>query len=240
MSALRRLAVVALAVAASACAAEPQPGPAPGPSQTSSAAPTPAAPPALPPVEERLATLLTGTFDSSAQAARDEAYFDVSLAICPVASPLGERVLYVEQALSSSRSKPYRQRLYVIERAGEGAARSRVLELTAPARAVGACGRAERPTFAAEDAKELVGCAVEMRWVGDHFEGRTGDQEWSGTEFLPSRSPDACKNDFQGASYATSQVSLHADRLESWDRGYDGAGRQVWGATRGGYVFVRR
>lgn len=239
MSALRLpLVTLALAVVASACTAESQPGPAPAASQTSSTTPPP--PPANPPVEERLATLLTGKFDSSAQAARDKSYFDVSLVICPVTSQLGDRVLYVEQALSTSLTKPYRQRLYVIERVGDTAARSRVLELVAPTRAVGACGRPDKPTFAAEDAKELPGCAVDMQWVSDHFEGRTGDQEWSGTEFRPSRTPDACKNDFQGASYATSHVSLFADRLESWDRGYDGAGQQVWGATKGGYVFVRR
>jgi hypothetical protein len=30
-----------------------------------------------------------------------------------------------------------------------------------------------------------------------------------------------------------------ADRLESWDRGFDAAGVQVWGSEKGPYVFVR-
>jgi hypothetical protein len=27
--------------------------------------------------------------------------------------------------------------------------------------------------------------------------------------------------------------------LESWDRGFDAGGEQVWGATAGGYVFEK-
>ncbi len=44
----------------------------------------------------------------------------------------------------------------------------------------------------------------------------------------------------QGASYATSEVTLDEVALESWDRGYDDTDTQVWGATQGPYVFIRR
>jgi hypothetical protein len=30
-----------------------------------------------------------------------------------------------------------------------------------------------------------------------------------------------------------------ADRIVSWDRGFDGDRRQVWGAEKGGYIFGR-
>ena len=29
------------------------------------------------------------------------------------------------------------------------------------------------------------------------------------------------------------------DRLLSWDRGFDAAGKQVWGAEKGPYEFLR-
>jgi hypothetical protein len=35
-------------------------------------------------------------------------------------------------------------------------------------------------------------------------------------------------------------VVLGADRMVSWDRGWDATGAQVWGATKGGYIFVKR
>lgn len=191
-------------------------------------------------VEERLGRMLQGRFDSAEQAKQDRSYFSVNLRICEATSDLAPRVLYVEQALSTTLDQPYRQRLYVIDRLSETAARSRVFELRKPTAAIGACDRGAAPSFDAKDAIELAGCAVEMHWVGDHFEGRTPDMTWDGAAFRASSTPDACKNDHQGASYATSEVSLFADRLVSWDRGYDAKGAQVWGAIKGGYVFVRR
>ena len=45
--------------------------------------------------------LLQGNFDSSQQASDDPTYFNISLKMCPIdAAWLGERVLYVEQAMS--------------------------------------------------------------------------------------------------------------------------------------------
>jgi hypothetical protein len=43
----------------------------------------------------------------------------------------------------------------------------------------------------------------------------------------------------RGASYATSEVVLRDDGLDTWDRGFDDAGKQVWGATKGAYQFRR-
>jgi hypothetical protein len=65
---------------------------------------------------QRVAKLLTGRFDSSAQAAITPDYFDIHLAICPISAPtLGRHVLYVEQARADKLTEPYRQRLYVVE-----------------------------------------------------------------------------------------------------------------------------
>ena len=40
-------------------------------------------------------------------------------------------------------------------------------------------------------------------------------------------------------AYATSEVTVSSDRIASWDRGYDQAGSQVWGAEKAAYVFDR-
>ena len=64
--------------------------------------------------QAELAVWLSGTFDSSEQAAEDYSYYAVQLVACPVEAPeLGANVLYIEQALADTPEDPYRQRLYV-------------------------------------------------------------------------------------------------------------------------------
>lgn len=185
---------------------------------------------AEPTVTDRLHAWLQGSYDSEAQALQNMAYFAVGLQICPVSGPdFGDRVLYVEQALLSSPNAPYRQRLYVIEPTpgmGDTRGRSRVFELAQPMAFVGTCDDPAAALFTAADATELVGCHVDLAWEVDHFVGGTDGA--------------SCASDFQGATYATSEVTLGADRLESWDRGFDASDVQVWGATQGPYVFDRK
>jgi len=173
--------------------------------------------------------LLTGRFDSSAQAERSPSYYAVQLAICPaLAVELGPRVLYVEQALMDQLDQPYRQRLYVVEPGPDPQveAVSRVFELAAPEQFVGRCALDEAIPVEASETLERDGCTVELAWIDDHYQGST-----PGT---------ACESDLHGASYATSEVELYPDHIRSWDRGFDAEGEQVWGATEGGYLFERR
>lgn len=178
-------------------------------------------------VDARLARYLTGRFSSEAQSREDANYFDIRLTVCPVDAPeLGPSVLYVEQATASTPAAPYRQRLYVVEAGeGEGTAISRVLELASPAAWVGACGESERRSATAADATEKLGCAVHVRWDGARFAGGTEGQD--------------CASTLNGASYTTSEVTITDVLLESWDRGYDATGEQVWGAAFAPYRFDR-
>ena len=36
------------------------------------------------------------------------------------------------------------------------------------------------------------------------------------------------------------EVSMESGRIESWDQGFDANGKQVWGAEKGGYVFLKQ
>ncbi|MFW5739779.1 MAG: chromophore lyase CpcT/CpeT [Myxococcota bacterium] len=176
-----------------------------------------------------LAAYLAGRFDSEAQSQQDYSYYPIQLIMCPVDMPdVGERVLYVEQAVMSSPNQPYRQRLYVVEPLDPPATRavSKVYELHNPGQAVGWCDDLDSLSLTAADVSEKEGCGVEMEWMGDHFEGGT-----VGTD---------CVSTHQGASYTTSEVVITDEQLTSWDRGYDDQGNQVWGATKGPYVFDRK
>lgn len=179
-------------------------------------------------VEDVLYRYLQGSFDSVDQAAQDPAnYYEISLEMCVVSEPsLGERVLYVEQAVMSTPDDPYRQRLYAVERVDETTAVSRVYEYRYPHVLVGLCDDPESADLNSNYIEEREGCGVVMTWDGERLSGGTEGQ--------------GCTSDLGGAAYASSEVSLDAEVLTSWDRGFDTEGQQVWGATAGPYVFVRR
>ena len=61
----------------------------------------------------------------------------------------------------------------------------------------------------------------------------------SGPVWTGSTAGKECGSDLRGASYATSEVTISSSTLESWDRGYDAADKQVWGAEKGPYIFAR-
>lgn len=178
---------------------------------------------------DKLYRYLTGHFDSTAQSITEPAYFPIDLVICPIDIPeLGSRVLHVEQSIidNGTVQKPYRQRVYVVTEGADPATQaiSQVWEFNVTSPFEGFCaGTGDKATPA--DLILRDGCQVELTWLTDHFEGSTPGKQ--------------CLSDFQGATYATSEVELYDTRIESWDRGYDDTDTQVWGATEGPYIFDR-
>lgn len=179
-------------------------------------------------MESRLYRWLAGRYDSSKQAAADRSYYAIDLTMCAVDAPqYGARTLYVEQAMSGR--APYRQRLYVVEPVAgvANAAKSRVFEFNDPTKMVAFCksGKATLPEGVVAEAK--AGCEVILTWD----EGRQA--------FTGGTTGKTCASTLNGASYTSSEVVLESARLVSWDRGFDANDQQVWGATKGGYVFDR-
>jgi hypothetical protein len=179
------------------------------------------------PLADQVASMLEGSFSSSAQAAADSAYFDIRLVMARIWPDRGDGPwLYVEQAVAGATDRPYRQRVYRVTDDGSRA-RSDVYTLRRPERFVGAWR--DPGIFASLTPDSLAlrdGCAVFLRPAdaGGFIGGTEGN---------------ACRSDLRGAAYATSEIVLTPERLLSWDRGFDGSGAQVWGAEKGGYVFER-
>lgn len=178
---------------------------------------------------ELLADRLSGSFSSTAQAQADPDFRDIRLRMCRI---WPERTdgpwLYVEQAEASAMEKPYRQRVYRLAATGPQAFVSHVYEIPDPSRFVGACGRDASLAGLTPDALTTKdGCAVFLTYhvCSDLFTGETQGK--------------GCASTLRGAAYATSEVSITQAGIVSWDRGFDAAGQQVWGATKGGYRFVR-
>jgi hypothetical protein len=175
-----------------------------------------------------LASWMTGSFSSEAQAAADpDGYFDIRLFMQPVWEERTDGPwLYVEQAAASALERPYRQRMYRLVE-GEDGLRVDIYELPGdPLRFAGAWREAALlDGVAVEDLAPRSGCSVYLRRSGAGYEGSTLGE--------------GCSSSLRGASYTTSFVTLTETSLTSWDRGFDASGEQVWGATEGPYRFLR-
>lgn len=192
-----------------------------------------------------VATLLTGTFTSDAQAQANPDFYPIALHMAPIwtrfsgstsTARAGERWFYVEQAVATAPEKPYRQRVYRVtplvytDVAGvtQVGVRSEVWELPGdPLRYAGAW---QSPDPLADIGPESLalkdGCEVVL------FRGPDG--VWRG-----STVGDSCVSTRQGASYVTSLVEVSPKGLKTLDRGFDAKGAQVWGSEHGAYVFDR-
>lgn len=170
---------------------------------------------------------MTGTYDSSSQASTDPEYYNILLHMEPIWTTSEGYYLYVEQALAEDRNNPYRQRVYKLEKQGRKLV-SRVYELPNPERFIGAYESPARfKNVTPEDLVEKVGCAVYLKM--DKYGVYRGQTKKK-----------SCKSSLRGASYATSRVSINNSFVQSWDRGYNEKGEQVWGAVKGGYLFFKQ
>ena len=181
----------------------------------------------------RAVTYLSGSFSSAAQASMDPDFFDIRLEMTPIWSALkrrGGRYIYVEQAAAGALERPYRQRIYHVSIERTGTVRRAVYELPGDSLAFAGWWRTpERfdDAFGPEDLIERTGCDITMTWDADE-QGYVGSTLGQG-----------CESSLRGAAYATSEVLIRLDYLETWDRGFDAAGDQVWGAVKGPYRFDR-
>jgi CpeT/CpcT family (DUF1001) len=197
------------------------------------ASPAPTSTPAAPVAARSGAThelerYLTGYFTSAAQAAADKDYFNIELRVVPVWLQRSDGPwLYVEQADARTPDKPYRQRVYRLEARGAQYI-SHIYTLKGdPLRHAGEWKKPTPLAAAAPADLELRdGCAVVMT--------RTAQATYKGATLER-----ACPSDLRGAKYASSIVEVSNSLLDSWDQGFDANGKQVWGALKGPYKFVK-
>ena len=177
---------------------------------------------------ETLVEWMTGSFSSANQAASDTNYYDIQLEMVLIWPDREDGVwLYVEQAAAASLDRLYRQRVYRLTAPTPGTFISEVYTFNDPFRFAGDWQKAAPLSSLSPDSLTLRdGCTVLLgRRIDGTFAGATRG--------------DGCASALRGASYETSEVMVTATRIESWDRGWDESGDQVWGATGGPYRFER-
>lgn len=170
---------------------------------------------------------LIGNFSSKKQSETDTAYFNISLSMTRIWEERADGIwLYVEQAAAATKNRPYRQRVYKLTHPGKNVFSSEIFTIKNAQEVVGLQNDASlknKLTFDQIEAKD--GCTVLLTYANGKYEGGT-----QGT---------GCPSDLRGAKYATTKIKMSPGVMESWDQGFDASGKQVWGATRGGYIFVK-
>ena len=176
----------------------------------------------------QLCGFMTGDFSSEIQSQNDTDYYDIRLHMAPLWPDSKDGYwLYVEQAMASQPDKPYRQRFYKVILKDDFTIESMVYTINEPLRFAGAWAKPELLQGINTDSLETrTGCSIMLKKVAPGiYEGSTNGKD--------------CPSNLRGASYATSQVTINSQKMVSWDRGFDKNGKQVWGAEKGGYVFLK-
>ena len=178
---------------------------------------------------ETIFTWMSGTFSSETQAKSDSDFYHISLKMKPIwKQSKSEKWLYVEQAMASTLDKPYRQRIYHLTLSGDSAIISTVFEVPKPERFISGVTHPEMLDKITKDSLiKRVGCAITLNKMdGNSFSGSTPGKQ--------------CLSSLRGAAYATSKVAISKNGIVSWDQGWDAQDKQVWGARKEGYDFVKK
>ncbi len=177
---------------------------------------------------EELASMMEGSFSSEEQSAADTSYLNIKLHMKRIWRERDDGIwFYVEQAVASKADKPYRQRIYQLTKVADNSIESSVYTFDNPLKYAGAW-KSENPLedLSPSNLKKREGCSVFLK--------RNDDGSYSG-----STRGNKCESDLKSAKYATSEVTINNEGMISWDRGFNEKGEQVWGATKGGYIFRR-
>lgn len=171
---------------------------------------------------------MTGSFSSAEQAKMDSNFYDISLEMVQIWKDRTDGPwIYVEQALTTRKENPYRQRVYQLVQENEKF-KSIVYSFKHDTLFAGDYKK-ENPLNQLTPDSLIIreGCAVILQKISDDtFQGSTKDRD--------------CVSVHRGATYATSEVTIKEERIISWDRGFDLNDNQVWGAEKGGYIFIKQ
>lgn len=177
---------------------------------------------------ETLVSWMSGSFSSQEQAEADSDYFDIRLVMYPIWKDRTDGFwLYVEQAVHGYEHKPYRQRIYNVVRISADIFESRVFEINEPLKFAeefkteGFLG-----SLTPDSLTRKTGCAILLRRKCENV-------------FMGNTVGKACESDLHGATHAVSEVTLTREYMESWDKGYNDEGEQIWGPEKGPYKFIK-
>lgn len=171
---------------------------------------------------------MAGEFSSEQQSKDDSAYFHIMLRMKPIEINKEGYWFYVEQSMASAQQKPYRQRVYHLYILDDSTIVSKVYEMKNPNQYINAWQYDEKlDNLTTDSLIDRQGCGIFLHKQSNNtYAGSTPQKE--------------CLSSLRGATYATSEVVISKEKIVSWDRGWDKDDKQVWGAVKGGYIFMKQ
>lgn len=176
---------------------------------------------------EEVVSHLEGTMSTAAQAASDPNFVGVQMTTCRItlSDPQPQSVyLYQEQALADNLNAPYRQRFLQITPGDDNRINSLTFKPQNPEQWTGLCAQPNPSLNSAVLGDPF--CTVSLR--ASSLGGYVGSTPTGG-----------CPASARGAVSVTNVVVLHAAGMDTWDRGFDAQGNQVWGADDVPYRYRR-
>lgn len=163
---------------------------------------------------------MTGSFSSAAQAdtSTDPYHYDVRLKMAQIWDDReGGYWLYVEQAYAESQSSPYRQRIYRVFEGEKGQLMDEIYTFSNAGSYVGSWATPEDFDALTEDDLQLKPeCGLYFDRVDE-------------SSFYGSTQGTGCTASIPGVAYITSESTITAEYLTSWDLGYNSSGVIVMG-----------
>ncbi|MEM6350423.1 MAG: chromophore lyase CpcT/CpeT [Cyanobacteria bacterium P01_D01_bin.14] len=169
---------------------------------------------------------LVGVMETADSTTTAPSFVAVRMTTCEVVPQLSTpntHYLYQEQALVSNLAAPYRQRFLQIALSDDQQrVESRTLKPEDPARWTGLCDQDTPEPIEVADMGVPV-CTVALRP--------------SALGYVGSTPTEGCPVTLRGATRLTNVIVLHAAGMDTWDRGFDAEGVQLWGAQAEPYRY---
>lgn len=188
---------------------------------------------------QTLAKWMSGSFDTFEQVDADEEadakyrHIRTILHVQPVeiAGLTDAIALYVENQAAESRTKPYRQRVYVLKRGADNKIIIEIHRIKNQEQLVNAFKNpALLKNLTLENLTLEPGCNMTFERVNKNlFKGSAGANK-------------SCKSTLRGATHTVSNTELTPTNLTNLDQGFDDEGNHKWGPPPGtiGHIFRGR
>ncbi|NJP09564.1 MAG: chorismate mutase [Leptolyngbyaceae cyanobacterium RU_5_1] len=180
---------------------------------------------------DEVSSLLEGKMDTSAQAMANSKAPSVRMTTCRIqvsGTPANQPsiFLYQEQALTHKLAQPYRQRfLEISPNPSSQSVRSLSFKPANPAPWAGFCNKPTAERIVNRNDLGSPICSVFLKRSGNRYIGNTPIN--------------GCPTNVRGAVRVTNRIELSKSGMNTWDRGFDANGKQVWGAQSESYQYRR-
>lgn len=178
---------------------------------------------------DSLKVWLPGSYSSQKQHEINEEYAHVVMQIVRLPQLNESKTalwFYVQQAMIQDTLSPYFQRVLLVQRVEEGMIEFQVFEIKEGSTKYRIASNLELLNMiSVKDLERKTGCELYFQVSDDGFIGGT-----HGT---------ACRSKENSQMWIKSEITIRADGMRIWDRGFDATYSMVWGTDDGGYVFLK-